>query len=93
MSYGANQTMCCEVEPEEKWTGRPRRAKAKRPQVLDKVVPIYEHDGSRLPDAVRVALRTGARRCTTSTWISHTRRAWRASPSSGSGITDTSINR
>ena len=60
MSYGANQTMCCEVEPEEKWTGRPRRAKAKRPKALDKVVPIYEHDGSRLPDAVRVSFEDGS---------------------------------
>lgn len=59
MSYGANQTMCCEVEPEW-WTGRRRREKPKRPEILDKVVPIYEHDTSRIPDAVRVSFADGS---------------------------------
>ena len=48
------------MENNQIWTGRPRRAKAKHPAILDKVVPIYEHDGSRYPDAVRVSFEDGS---------------------------------
>ena len=42
------------------WTGGPRRAKPKRPQILDKVVPIYDEDhNSRLPDSIRVSFEDG----------------------------------
>ena len=41
------------------WTGRPRRAKAKRPKILDKVVPIYDRDVSRHPDSIRVSFEDG----------------------------------
>ena len=42
------------------WTGGPRRAKAKRPELLDKALPIYEHDTSKYPDSIRVSFADGS---------------------------------
>ena len=45
---------------DEIWTGGPRRAKAKRPELLDKALPIYEHDTSKYPDSIRVSFADGS---------------------------------
>ena len=48
------------IPTDSKWTGGPRRAKPKRPQILDKVVPIYDEDhNSRLPESIRVSFEDG----------------------------------
>ena len=49
------------IPTDSKWTGGLRRAKPKRPQILDKVVPIYDEDhNSRLPDSIRVSFEDGS---------------------------------
>ena len=46
---------------DEIWTGGPRMAKPKRPQILDKVVPIYDPDrNSKYPDSIRVSFEDGS---------------------------------
>ena len=48
------------MKPLTTWTGSPRRAKAKRPEILDKVVPIYDRDVSRHPDSIRISFEDGS---------------------------------
>lgn len=46
---------------DEIWTGAPRRAKPKRPGILDKVVPIYDPErNSKYPDSIRVSFGDGS---------------------------------
>lgn len=46
---------------DEIWTGAPRRAKPKRPTILDRVVPIYEENrNGKYPDSIRVSFADGS---------------------------------
>ena len=45
---------------DEIWTGRPRRKVYRRPRLLDKPLPIYESEGSKYPDRIRVCFRDGS---------------------------------
>ena len=44
----------------EIWTGRRRKATPKRPEILDKVMPIYDRDISKHPDSIRVSFEDGS---------------------------------
>ena len=54
-----NMQHCCEVEPEW-WTGQSRLETPERPEMLDKAVPIYEHNISKHPDRIRVSFTDGS---------------------------------
>lgn len=42
------------------WTGRKRLETPERPETLPKMVPIYEHECSEYPDALRVSFSDGS---------------------------------
>ena len=58
MNNRANMEHCCEVEPEW-WTGRRRMEIPERPDMLPKMVPIYDHETSEHPDSIRVSFEDG----------------------------------
>ena len=45
---------------EELWTGRRRLEIPERPDMLPKMVPIYDHDSSGHPDSIRVSFEDGS---------------------------------
>ena len=42
------------------WTGRRRMETPERPEMMDKAVPIYEHNISKHPDRIRVSFKDGS---------------------------------
>ena len=55
--------VCFKCEKKDKW-----EAQYKRPSLMGKPLPIYEHEDSRIPDGIRVSFEDG----TTAVYYLHT---------------------